>query len=108
MLFNSIAQLALGIPLELVHKFWRVGLVYLLGVLAGSLASSVADPHVYLAGASGGCYALMAAHFSNLVVVSYRWSIRICEPSCHHLFLELARDGMRSATASLPPLTLGC
>lgn len=69
--FNSIAQLAIGIPLELVHKFWRVGLVYVLGVLAGSLAVSVTDPKVYLAGASGGVYALIAAHAANLVVVSF-------------------------------------
>ncbi len=33
--FNCILQLALGTLLELVHKFWRVGIVYLLGVLAG-------------------------------------------------------------------------
>ena len=33
--FNSIIQLVLGIPLELVHKSWRIGIVYLLGVTAG-------------------------------------------------------------------------
>ena len=62
--------------------------MYLLGVIAGStfsavinnclqknsflgsLAVSVTDPTVYLAGASGGVYALIAAHVANLVVVS--------------------------------------
>lgn len=32
---NLIMQLALGIPLEMVHKGLRVGLVYLAGVIAG-------------------------------------------------------------------------
>lgn len=33
--FNVLTQIILGIPLELVHKFWRIALVYLSGVLAG-------------------------------------------------------------------------
>ncbi|VDP17877.1 unnamed protein product [Soboliphyme baturini] len=66
--FNCIAQLFIGLPLELVHKYWRIGLVYLLGALMGSLAVSVTDPNVLLAGASGGVYALIAAHAANLVV----------------------------------------
>lgn len=32
---NLMMQLALGIPLEMVHKGLRVGLVYLAGVIAG-------------------------------------------------------------------------
>lgn len=32
---NLIMQLVLGIPLEMVHKGLRVGLVYLAGVTAG-------------------------------------------------------------------------
>jgi Rhomboid family. len=41
----------LGVPLEMVHRWWRVSLVYLTGVLAGSLAVSITDPGTYLAGA---------------------------------------------------------
>ena len=70
-LFNVLTQLILGIPLELVHKYWRVGLVYMAGVLMGSLSVSVVDPYVFLAGASGGVYALISAHVANLVVVSH-------------------------------------
>lgn len=32
---NLIMQLVLGIPLELVHKGFEVGMVYMAGVLAG-------------------------------------------------------------------------
>lgn len=69
--FNVLIQLALGIPLEMVHKWWRVGLVYLGGVIAGSLGASISDPYSYLAGASGGVYALIAGHLANVVI---NWS----------------------------------
>ncbi|XP_028674622.2 rhomboid-related protein 2 [Erpetoichthys calabaricus] len=65
---NMFMQLLLGIPLELVHKGLRVGLVYLSGVIAGSLASSIFDPTLGLVGASGGVYALMGGYFMNAVV----------------------------------------
>lgn len=49
-------------------KFFSFRLV---GVIAGSLAVSFTDPKVYLAGASGGVYALISAHAANLIV---NWS----------------------------------
>lgn len=55
----------------MVHKWWRVGIVYIAGVVAGSLASSITDPHSYLAGASGGVYALLAAHLASVAI---NWS----------------------------------
>ncbi|VDM34378.1 unnamed protein product [Hydatigera taeniaeformis] len=71
LIFNCVLQLALGTLLELVHKFWRVGIVYLLGVIAGSLAHSVSDPFVALAGASGGCYALIGAHVATIITSTF-------------------------------------
>ncbi|XP_031432841.1 rhomboid-related protein 2 isoform X2 [Clupea harengus] len=68
---NLVMQLLLGIPLELVHKGFEVGMVYLAGVLAGSLASSIFDPLHALVGASGGVYALIGGYFMN-AVVNYR------------------------------------
>ncbi|XP_012860838.1 rhomboid-related protein 2 [Echinops telfairi] len=65
---NLVMQLILGIPLEMVHKGHRVGLVYLAGVIAGSLASSIFDPLKFLVGASGGVYALMGGYFMNVLV----------------------------------------
>jgi len=58
----------LGIPLEMIHRGWRVSIVYLSGIIAGSLASSIADPKSFLAGASGGVYALIAAHLANVII----------------------------------------
>uniref|UniRef100_A0A8C2XRB4 Rhomboid-related protein 2 n=1 Tax=Cyclopterus lumpus TaxID=8103 RepID=A0A8C2XRB4_CYCLU len=65
---NLLMQLLLGIPLELVHKGFEVGMVYMAGVLAGSLASSIFDPFSALVGASGGVYALIGGYFMNAVV----------------------------------------
>ncbi|XP_040193128.1 rhomboid-related protein 2 [Rana temporaria] len=65
---NLFLQLLLGIPLELVHKGHRIALVYLAGVIGGSLASSIFDPYLALVGASGGVYALIGGYFMNVIV----------------------------------------
>ncbi len=43
-------------------------LVYLSGVLAGSLWTSVLRPTVFLSGASGGVYALITAHLGTVIM----------------------------------------
>ncbi|TGZ51470.1 rhomboid-related protein 3-like isoform X1 [Temnothorax curvispinosus] len=71
LIVNLLVQIMLGIPLEMVHKWWRVLIIYIAGVLAGSLGTSVSDPTVYLAGASGGVYALITAHVATIIM---NWS----------------------------------
>ena len=44
---NLVMQLLLGIPLELVHKGFEVGMVYLAGVLAGEPSSTPALHRLY-------------------------------------------------------------
>lgn len=66
--FNVLAQLAYGLPLEWVHGSARIAIIYLAGVFAGSLGTSVVDSGVYLVGASGGVYALLAAYFANILL----------------------------------------
>ncbi|XP_076805485.1 rhomboid-related protein 2-like [Clavelina lepadiformis] len=66
--FNVIVQLVLGVPLEMVHGPFRVVGIYLGGVIAGSLATSIVDPNVILVGGSGGVYALMTAQIANVVL----------------------------------------
>lgn len=63
-----IAQVVLGMLLEIVNGWWRVGLIYFGGVLTGSLLTSVVDPRVYLVGASGGVYALIGAHVPTIIL----------------------------------------
>ncbi|XP_065361641.1 protein rhomboid [Calliphora vicina] len=66
--FNVVIQLFYGIPLEVMHGSLRVAIIYFAGVFAGSLGTSVVDSEVYLVGASGGVYALLAAHLANITL----------------------------------------
>ncbi|KAL7732764.1 hypothetical protein ACLKA6_005907 [Drosophila palustris] len=66
--FNVAVQLLFGLPLEMVHGSSRIACIYFSGVLAGSLGTSIFDPEVFLVGASGGVYALLAAHLANVVL----------------------------------------
>ncbi|XP_041072904.1 rhomboid-related protein 3 isoform X3 [Carcharodon carcharias] len=74
--FNVVLQLLVGVPLEMVHGALRISFVYLAGVLAGSLAASVADMTAPVAGSSGGVYALVSAHLANVVM---SWSGMRCQ-----------------------------
>lgn len=66
--FNLIVQILIGIPLEMVHGSGRIACIYLSGVLAGSLNTSIFDSNAYLVGSSGGVYALLAAHLANIML----------------------------------------
>ncbi|XP_037931123.1 protein rhomboid [Teleopsis dalmanni] len=65
---NLVIQIFLGVALELVHHWWRVALVYLAGVAAGSMGTSLTSPRIFLAGASGGVYALITAHIATIIM----------------------------------------
>lgn len=73
---NVALQLLVGVPLEMVHGALRVGFVYVAGVLAGSLAVSVADMTAPVVGSSGGVYAIVSAHIANIVM---NWSGMRCQ-----------------------------
>uniref|UniRef100_A0A182JVE6 Rhomboid-like protein n=1 Tax=Anopheles christyi TaxID=43041 RepID=A0A182JVE6_9DIPT len=77
LIMNLLVQIFLGVALELVHCWWRVALVYLAGVVAGSMGTSLFTPRVFLAGASGGVYALITAHIATIIMVLPR--------TCHNL-----------------------
>uniref|UniRef100_A0AAG5DG55 EF-hand domain-containing protein n=1 Tax=Anopheles atroparvus TaxID=41427 RepID=A0AAG5DG55_ANOAO len=68
LVMNLLVQIFLGVALELVHCWWRVALVYLAGVIAGSMGTSLFTPRVFLAGASGGVYALITAHIATIIM----------------------------------------
>ena len=54
--------------MEIVHGPIRLMGVYLAGVVSGSLLTSITDSNTYLAGASGGCYALLLAHLPTIIL----------------------------------------
>eukprot|EP00088_Acartia_fossae_P000593 TRINITY_DN10248_c0_g1_i2.p1 TRINITY_DN10248_c0_g1~~TRINITY_DN10248_c0_g1_i2.p1 ORF type:complete len:637 (+),score=102.63 TRINITY_DN10248_c0_g1_i2:167-2077(+) len=65
---NLVMQLFVGLPLEMSHGSLRIGIVYMSGVLFGSLATSTFDQNMFLAGASGGVYSLIMAHLASLIL----------------------------------------
>lgn len=65
---NILFQLLLGIPLEFMHGSWRIAVVYLAGVFAGSIFH-VNLSLMYLGGASGGVFALITAHIASVLMV---------------------------------------
>uniref|UniRef100_A0A8C2UKB3 Rhomboid-related protein 3 n=1 Tax=Coturnix japonica TaxID=93934 RepID=A0A8C2UKB3_COTJA len=69
---NVVLQLLVGVPLEMVHGAARISFVYVAGVVAGSLAVSVADMTAPVVGSSGGVYALVSAHLANIVMADLR------------------------------------
>ncbi|CAP35678.1 Protein CBR-ROM-1 [Caenorhabditis briggsae] len=77
LLGNVVIQLLVGIPLEVAHKIWRIGPIYLLAVTAGSLLQYAIDPNSLLVGASAGVYALIFAHVANVILnwheMPFRW-----------------------------------
>ncbi|CAG9834329.1 unnamed protein product [Diabrotica balteata] len=68
LIVNLVVQFLLGLPLEIVHKKWRVLVLYFAGILAGSLGSTIAHPNTYLYGASAGVYALLLAHIGTIII----------------------------------------
>lgn len=97
---NLLIQIMLGVALELVHHWWRVALVYLAGVIAGSMGTSLTSPNIYLAGASGGVYALITAHIATIIMVSFYLYLIDCQLIVYAVVLELERDGVRHITTS--------
>ena len=70
--FNMIMQIVVGVFLEMEQEGWKgsikTGIVYFSGVIAGSLGQSLTEPGIYIAGASGGVYALIAAHLATVIL----------------------------------------
>ena len=88
MLGNVVFQLILGLLLEIVHHWKRIGAIYMAGVLGGALAVTVLDPQRYSLGASAGVYGLLFAH---LVTIILNWNQM--DRKCCRLFWLLAYIG---------------
>ncbi|XP_041368691.1 rhomboid-related protein 2-like [Gigantopelta aegis] len=85
---NMLFQLLFGVMLEVVHKWWRILILYLLGVIAGSMAHSLTDHHVSLVGASGGVYALLGAHIASVIVNWREMNYKCCEGNIGRILLS--------------------
>jgi len=65
---NLILQLLVGLSLEMSNNWWRVGIVYISGVVCGALLFSMTSPRVLLLGASAGVTAIVTAHIASIIL----------------------------------------
>jgi len=65
---NIFLLLMLGIPLEGFHGHVRMLFMFNVGVFGGACCYFVGDGHTVVVGCSGGCYALIAIHFADLIM----------------------------------------
>ncbi|XP_064459304.1 rhomboid-related protein 2-like [Ornithodoros turicata] len=68
--FNVLVELVVCLPIGMVHSAWKVPVLYFVGVFYGALASSFL-PSLRLAGAAGGCHAILWSHYGD-VLFSFR------------------------------------
>ncbi|XP_075743989.1 rhomboid-related protein 2-like [Rhipicephalus microplus] len=64
---NVFLQIAFAFPLEVVHSWWPIMLVYVSGLLCGPLAQSLLNPDAFIAGSSSGVYSLQTAHLAHVL-----------------------------------------
>ncbi|XP_021431202.2 rhomboid-related protein 1 isoform X2 [Oncorhynchus mykiss] len=86
--FNALLQLMIGVPLEMVHGILRISLLYMAGVVAGSLTVSITDMRAPVVGGSGGVYALCSAHLANVVMSQIRCIWEYSSQSVPHYSLD--------------------
>jgi len=69
--WNFSMQLIFGLPLEMSQKGWigsaKVALVFVSGVILGSMGSGVSEKTL-IEGSSAGTYALISAHMGSLIL----------------------------------------
>jgi len=74
---NCINVIVLGIPLEGIHGFYRLAVLFNAGVIGATCLWFLLDSHGSSIGCSGGCYALMGIHLADLVMnwseKKFRW-----------------------------------
>ncbi|KAH6932284.1 hypothetical protein HPB50_004344 [Hyalomma asiaticum] len=64
---NVFLQIAFAFPLEVVHSWWPIMIVYVSGLMCGPLAQSLLNPDAYIAGSSSGVYSLQTAHLAHIL-----------------------------------------
>uniref|UniRef100_A0A1A9WZK3 Rhomboid-like protein n=1 Tax=Glossina brevipalpis TaxID=37001 RepID=A0A1A9WZK3_9MUSC len=83
---NICLQLLIGMRLEIEQGHLKVAIIYMMGVISGSLATLYFLPQLSLMGASAGVYAMLTSHIPHLIknfhYLTYRYLrvISMCSP----------------------------
>ncbi|XP_013110056.1 rhomboid-related protein 1 isoform X2 [Stomoxys calcitrans] len=62
---NICLQLVIAFCLETEQSHWKVAVIYVIGGISGSMATSCLQPQLSLMGASAGVYALLMSHIPH-------------------------------------------
>jgi len=65
---NILLNIIMGLPLEGLHGWWRLAIMFNFGVFGGAMCFYISDAHSVVVGCSGGCYALLGIHFADLIM----------------------------------------
>lgn len=101
--YYAVVQLVLGIPVELVHGFYRVGVVYIASVVVGALVVVAFTPDTVVVGASAGVYSLFGLHAGHVALNWSRWSrlVLLLLLVVVDVALALADDGARPSERAI-------
>lgn len=67
---NLLVQILLGFPLEVIHSWKRIIIIYYVGGLLSSLIAGAWDfVNTPLTGATGGVYSLLFSHIPYIIIV---------------------------------------
>jgi len=87
---NVFLNFMLGIPLEGMHGWWRLALMFNVGVFGGACCYMWADAHTAVVGCSGGCYALIGIHIADIIMNWHQKKFRL--PTVFMIFTLVAID----------------
>lgn len=65
---NVLLNVMLGVPLECIHGWWRMAIMFNVGIFGGALNYYPFEGHLSVVGCSGGCYSLIGIHLADLVM----------------------------------------
>ncbi|KAL9923259.1 serine protease rhomboid 6 isoform 1-T2 [Glossina fuscipes fuscipes] len=79
---NICLQLLIGVCLEIEQGHLRVAIVYMAGVVSGSLATLYLLPQLSLMGASAGVYGMLMSHLPHLIKNFHYLTYRYLRLTC--------------------------
>jgi len=96
-LMNVVALLGIGCQLERAHGTLRVGAIYMLSGIFGSIASAMFAPHVLSVGASGAIFGLIGAIVGDILM---NWDLR--EKPCRALLWVCFVSAVQLLVGTMP------
>lgn len=96
---NMIVFLQVGLPLERVHGWLRIGFVYILSGVFGVIMGAIFSTHAVSVGASGAIFGLLGASIGDLI---QNW--KLYSRPCSYLAALLISSAVQLVLGTIPML----